>query len=71
MNLDLKQVEVMEDRMAEVLKNKTPAERLRIGFNIWMSARRMLMSHISHTHPNWSQPQVESEVARRFLHGSL
>jgi hypothetical protein len=71
MNLNPKQVEVIDDRMAEVLKSKTPAERLRIGFNMWVSARRMLLSHIQHTHPDWSQLQVEREVAGRFLHGSL
>jgi len=71
MNLDPKQVEVLEDRVAEVLMRKTPAERLHIGFDIWISARRMLLSHIKHTHPDWSQLQVEREVARRFLHGAI
>jgi hypothetical protein len=71
MKLDIRRVEIIEDQVAAVLRSKTPAERLRIGFNIWMSARRMLLSHIKHSHPDWSQLQVENEVARRFLHGSV
>jgi hypothetical protein len=68
MKLDPRQVEVVDDRVAEILKSKTPAERLRIGFNMWISARRMLLSHIKDTHPDWSQQEVEREVARRLLH---
>ena len=69
--MDLRRIEVIDDQMAEVLRKKTPAERLRIGFNIWISTRRMLLSHISSTHPEWSREEVEHEVARRLLHGAL
>jgi hypothetical protein len=69
--LDPRQVEVMDEAMAEVLRRKQPAERLRIGFSLWTSAHRMLMTHIRHTHPDWDQKTVEEEVARRFLHGTL
>jgi hypothetical protein len=70
MRLDPRQVEVVDDRVAEVLRAKTPAERLRIGFNIWISTRRMLMAHIGHIHPEWSQEEVNDEVVGRLLHGS-
>jgi hypothetical protein len=65
------QIEVVDDQMAEVLKGKTPAERLRIGFNMWISVRKMLLSHIAHSHPDWSRQEVEREVARRLLHGAI
>jgi len=64
-------VEVIDDRVAAVLRNKTPAERLGIAFNMWISARRMLLSHIKHSRPDWSEQEVEREVSRRFLHGAL
>jgi hypothetical protein len=65
------QVEVIDDRVAEILKRNTPAERLRIGFDMWISARNMLLSHIQNIHPEWSQQEVEREVARRLLHGCI
>jgi hypothetical protein len=71
MRLDDGQIEVVEDVMAEVLRRKTPAERIRIGFNLWMSARKMLLFHLGKTRPDWDKKKVEEEVARRFLHGSL
>jgi len=69
--LDPRQVEVLDDAVAEVLRRKQPAERLKIGFGLWISAHGMLMTHIRHTHPDWDQKAVEEEVARRFLRGTL
>lgn len=39
LRLDAGQIEVVDNVMAEVLRRKTRAERIRIGFNIWISAR--------------------------------
>jgi hypothetical protein len=64
-------IEVVDDLVAEILKRKTPAERLGIGFEMWLSARRMLLAHLRHIHPEWSLQEVEQEVSRRFLHGTL
>ena len=69
--LDPRQVEVLDETVAEVLRQKEPAERLRIGFSLWTSAHDMLMTYIRHTHPDWDQIAVEREVARRFLHGTV
>jgi hypothetical protein len=39
LRLDRGQIEVVDDAMAEVLRRKTAAERIRIGFALWTSAR--------------------------------
>jgi hypothetical protein len=69
--LDPRQVEVLDEAMAEVLRQKQPQERLRIRFNLWISAHKMLTTHIRHMHPDWDEKAVEREVARRLLHGAL
>jgi hypothetical protein len=69
--LDPRQVEVLDEAMAEVLRQKQPEDRLRIGFNLWISTHQMLMTHIQHTHPDWDRRAVEQEVARRLLHGAV
>jgi len=71
MRLDRGQIEAVDDAMAEVLRHKTPAERIRIGFNIWLSAQKMLMVHLKSIHPDWNTKQVQTEVARRLSHGTL
>ncbi len=69
--LDPSQVEVLDDAVADILRQKRPQDRLRIGFELWISAHKMLMTHLRHSHPDWDEEAVGREVARRFLHGTL
>ena len=71
LRLDPGQIEVVDDTMAEILRHKTPAERIRIGFTLWTSARNMLLTHLRKTHPEWNDDRVEKEVARRLSHGAV
>jgi hypothetical protein len=57
--------------MAEVLRRKTPAERISIADNLWESAYNMLLSHIGKTHPEWDSGRLKKEVARRLSHGAV
>ncbi len=69
--LDAGQIEVVDDAMAEVLKSKTPAERIGIGFNIWLSAYNMLTVYLKKTHPDWNAEILKREVKRRLSHGAV
>jgi hypothetical protein len=69
--LDKGQIEVVDDEMAAVLRMKTPAQRIGIGFNIWLSARKMLVNHLGSSHPDWDIKKVHEEVSRRLLHGAV
>ncbi len=71
LRLDRGQIEVVDDVVAEILRQKTPAERIKIGFDMWTSARAMLLIHLKKTHPEWSAEAIEKEVARRLSHGSV
>ncbi|MEJ2561766.1 MAG: hypothetical protein P8Z42_03665, partial [Anaerolineales bacterium] len=63
--LDDGQIEVVDNDMAAVLRMKTPAQRIGIGFDILLSARRMLVSHLTSSHPDWDVKQVQEEVLRK------
>ena len=69
--LDQGQIEVVDDFMADVLRGKTAAERIRIGFDLWTSTRNMLLVHLRKTHPDWSDERIKEEVARRLSHGAV
>ena len=69
--LDPGQIEVLDDAMAEVLRRKTPAERLQIAFELWTFTRDMLRAHLKRTHPDWTEEMVRREAARRLSRGSL
>lgn len=69
--LDKRQIEVVDDAMADVLRQKTPAERMAIGFHLWTFAREMLMANLKRKHPDWSIMEIERETARRLSHGAV
>jgi len=71
MRLDKGQIEVINDVMAEILRNKTPTERIRIGFEMWTSAQKMLSFHLRTTNPHWSDDRLNKEVVRRLSHGTI
>jgi len=57
--------------MAEVLRAKTPAERLAIAFGIWESVRTMLLTQLAERHPERSPEEIRREVVRRLSHGTI
>ena len=64
-------IEVMDDAMAEILRKKTPAERLAIAFGLWRSARIILSGSLKSLHPDWDEERIQQEVARRLSHGAV
>jgi hypothetical protein len=63
--------EVIDDDMAAVWRTKSGAERLRIANQMFLFARRTLMTAIRAEHPEWDDAGVKREAARRLLRGSL
>ena len=69
--LDDGQIEVVDDKVAEILRKKTPAERLRIAFGMWHSVRILLLSNIKSLHPEWDERMMQKEAAKRLSHGAV
>jgi len=64
-------IEVVDDAMADVLRQKSSQERLRIAFGLFSSARRMLLSHFCSEHADWTDERINREAARRLSHGAI
>lgn len=67
MSRDLRRIEVIDDTMAEVLRRKTPAERLAIGFGLWRSARKLLRGQLASLHPDWDAAPARSRSGAETL----
>jgi Rv0078B-related antitoxin len=68
--LDLGQIEVVDEAVAAVLRRKTPAERIAMAAAAHRTAREMLTAQISAKHPDWTDEDVQREVARRLTRGA-
>ncbi len=66
-----KRIEMLDDAMVAVLRDKTPAQRLAISNGMWRSARRMIEAVLQKEHPDWFADTIQREVARRMSHGSV
>ncbi|MEK6590944.1 MAG: hypothetical protein AABZ11_09730 [Nitrospinota bacterium] len=71
LRLDKGQIEVVDDVVADVLRHKTSAERIGIGFALWTSAYKMLKIHLKTAYPDWDAKKIEQEVIKRLSHGTL
>ncbi len=60
-------VELMDPMMVEIMRNKTPAQRLAIAFRMWDSARLIVKGGVKYQHPDWTDQEVEREISRRML----
>jgi len=63
-------VERMDEATLEMLRSKTPAERLAIAFDCNRTMRLRLEGHIRTYHPDWDDAQVAADVARRMSRGA-
>ena len=63
-------LEIVDDVMCEILKQKSPLERLEIAFGLWRSARKQLFHYLRSLHPDWDEEKVSSEVIKRISHGA-
>jgi hypothetical protein len=68
--IDPKRIEVVDDAVAEILRRKTPAERIALGFAANRTVRLVVEGGIRSNHPDWDDERVRAEVARRMLNGT-
>ena len=68
--LDMGQIEVVDEAVAAILRQKTPAERIAMASDANRTARAMLAAQIRSQHADWSDEQMHAEVARRLTRGT-
>ena len=68
--LDDGQIEVVDQALADVMRQKTPAEKIAMVGAAHRTAKRLMAAGIRQTHPGWSEAEIQTEVCRRLLHGT-
>jgi hypothetical protein len=67
----IRNIEIIDDKMVEVLKSKTGYQRLQIAFSMWASAKIMIENYLRSMHPNWDEKSINKEVIKRLSHGII
>ncbi len=63
-------IEVVDDDMAEVLRRKTGAERLKIVDALYRAAWQLVEWNVRAEHPDWDERCVRRAVAERIAGGT-
>jgi hypothetical protein len=61
--------EIVDPIVAEILRRKTPAERLAISSSMRSSVTKTLQAYLKSQHPAWTSEQIQAEIARRMPRG--
>jgi hypothetical protein len=69
-DIDPRRIEVMDERIAQILRRKTPAEKVAMANAMWRSARSMIEHSLRQAHPGWTAEMIARETARRMSRGS-
>lgn len=67
---ELRRIEVVDDAMAEIYRSRTPAERLAMIFAGNRTMRLRLEGHLRTYHSDWTDAEINREIARRMLGGT-
>lgn len=68
--LDAGQIEIVDDAIADVLRRKTPTERIEMVLSANRTMRLVIEGFLRTRHPDWDRQQILSEVARRMSLGT-
>lgn len=63
-------IELLDEGVVEVLRRKTPAERVAMIFAANRTMRLRLEGHLRTRHPDWDSQAVMQEIARRMSRGA-
>jgi hypothetical protein len=67
---ELPNVEVVDDAVAEILRQKTWEEKIRMIAGGWNLLRAMHEFQVRASHPDWGEKIVRAEVNKRMANGS-
>ena len=68
--IDWRRIEVVDDDMADILRKKTPAQRIAMVGAAHRTARLIIEASVRRQHPDWDKQAISREVARRLLGGT-
>ena len=66
-HFDLRRMEVLDDEMVAVLRNKIAVERVAMVFDANRTMRLILEGHFRDRQPDWDDHRIQAAIARRLL----
>ncbi len=71
MSIDPRRIELLDPFVLKTLQSKTPEERLQMVFECNRTARKIMAGGLRNQHPDWTEEQIQAEIARRMADGAV
>ncbi|MEX2213767.1 MAG: hypothetical protein WD768_06555 [Phycisphaeraceae bacterium] len=68
--LEARHIEVVDPRMAAIYREMSTQQKGEIIASAHRTMKRLLRGRILTDHPDWTEEQINTEVAERLLYGS-
>jgi hypothetical protein len=65
-----RQIEGVEEAVAAILRQRTPAQRVEMAAACHRTARALIGARLRSQHPEWTDEQLGQAVARRLTRGA-
>ncbi|HLA85618.1 MAG TPA: hypothetical protein VJL29_12565 [Thermoguttaceae bacterium] len=63
-------IELLDPMVVEILRRKTPTERVAMALEANRTVRLRLAGHLRTAHPDWDDAAIQREIARRMIGGA-
>jgi hypothetical protein len=63
-------IEQLDAMTVQILSAKMPKERLAMAFHAHKLVKNRIRAHLKFEHSDWSEQEIDAEVARRLLWNS-
>jgi len=70
LRLDRGQIEVIDDKVAEIMKTKSGQERLNMVWDAWTYFDKRIRVYLKNRHPEWTERQIQKEIVNRVTYGT-
>ena len=67
---DVSRIDMVDSRVAAILRSKSGMERLRLAHEAWELLHIRLSAFLTARHPDWDRQQVQTAVAKRLSRDS-
>jgi len=64
---DWRRIEMIDPRVAALLRTKSQGERMRAALDMNEFVRRFIIDSLRSRHPDWSEERLRDELFRRLL----
>ncbi len=70
LNRDVSRTDMVDSRVAAILRARSGMERLRLAHEAWELLHARLTVFLAARHPDWDRQQVQAAVAKRLSRDS-